>query len=341
MLINATQPEETRVVIVHGQELFDLDIESSNQEQRKGNVYKGRVMRVEAALEAAFVDYGESRHGFLPFKEVAPGRRAPGNADEGRAQVLREGQELLLQVEKEERDNKGASLTTFISLPGRYLVLVPNNPGVGGISRQIPAGERDRARQSLSALQVPEGMGLILRTAGIGKSTEELSKDLDHLLHTWDNIRQADTAHPSPFLVYREIDNTIRAMRDYLNDEVHEIWIDNEPLYQRAREYIASTMPEFLDRLMLYSEPGPMFIRHQIESQIENAYSRQIPLASGGSLIIDHTEALVSVDINSARATAGSDIEETALNTNLEAAREFARQLRIRDLGGLIVIDFH
>lgn len=338
MLINATQPEETRVALVDGQELFDLDIELAAQQQRKGNVYKGRVMRVEAALEAAFVDYGEERHGFLPFKEVSLDLRKSGGDEND--PVLHEGQELLLQVDKEARDNKGASLTTFISLAGRYLVLVPNNPRVGGISRQIPPGERDQARQVLSELNVPEGMGLILRTAGIGHSVAELNLDLEHLLSLWASIRDAARDHGSPFLVYKEIDGAIRAIRDYLTEEVREVLIDNESLHQQAREYIERTMPEFLERVKLYNDPEPIFIRHQVESQIETAYSRQLPLPSGGSLVIDHTEALICVDINSARATGGGDIEETALNTNLEGAQELARQLRIRDLGGLIVIDF-
>lgn len=339
MLINATQPEEIRVALVDGQELFDLDIELAAQQQRKGNVYKGRVMRVEVALEAAFVDYGEERHGFLPFKEVSLEQRTASNGDE-HDPALHEGQELLLQVDKEARDNKGASLTTFISLAGRYLVLVPNNPRVGGISRQIPPNERDQARQALSELDVPEGMGLILRTAGVGHSVADLGRDLEHLLSLWASIREAAQKHSSPFLVYKEIDGAIRAIRDYLTEEVREVLIDNESLYQQAREYIERTMPEFLERVKIYTDPEPIFIRHQIESQIETAYSRQLPLPSGGSLVIDHTEALICVDINSARATGGGDIEETALNTNLEAAQELARQLRIRDLGGLIVIDF-
>ena len=341
MLINATQPEEVRVALVDGQELFDLDIESAAQQQRKRNIYKGRVMRVEVALEAAFVDYGADRHGFLPFKEVALELRATDTSGNGeRGPALREGQELLLQVEKDERDNKGASLTTFISLAGRYLVLVPNNPRSGGISRQIPTEARDQARQVLSELNVPQGMGLILRTAGIGRSSAELGRDLDSLLDLWTSIREAARQHASPFLVYKEIGGAVRAMRDYLTEDVREVLIDSEALYQQAREYIERTMPEFLERVKLYTDPEPMFIRHKVESQIENAYSRHLPLPSGGSLVIDHTEALICVDINSARATGGGDIEETALNTNLEAAQEFARQLRIRDLGGLIVIDF-
>ena len=345
MLINATQPEELRVALVDGQRLYDLDIESTSREQKKSNIYKGRVVRIEPSLEAAFVDYGSERHGFLPFKEISRVlfRDNQDNEQHGRfniRDVLKQDMEFIVQVEKEERGNKGAALTTFISLAGRYLVLMPNNPRAGGVSRQIEGNDRNDAREAMSNLNIPQGMGLILRTAGVGKSTEELQWDLDYLLSLWDAITTAANNRPAPFLIYQESEVIIRAIRDYLRKDIAEIWIDNKDIYQRARDFMQQVMPQNLHKLKSYEERDPLFTRYQIESQIESAFSREVRLPSGGSLIIDHTEALLTIDINSSRATAGGDIEETALNTNLEAAEELARQLRLRDLGGLIVIDF-
>lgn len=346
MLINATQPEELRVAMVDGQRLYDLDIESASREQKKSNIYKGRVVRIEPSLEAAFVDYGAERHGFLPFKEIARTLFMDNQEQEqeqGRfniRDVLKQDQEFIVQVEKEERGNKGAALTTFVSLAGRYLVLMPNNPRAGGVSRQIEGSDRSEARESMSGLNIPHGMGLILRTAGVGKSSEELQWDLDYLLSLWDAITTAAREKPAPFLIYQESEVIIRALRDYLRKDIAEIWIDSRSVYQRALDFMQQVMPQNLNKLKFYEERDPLFTRYQIESQIESAFSREVRLPSGGSLIIDHTEALLTIDINSARSTAGGDIEETALNTNLEAAEEIARQLRLRDLGGLIVIDF-
>ena len=345
MLINATQPEELRVALVDGQRLYDLDIESAGREQKKSNIYKGRIVRIEPSLEAAFVDYGAKRHGFLPFKEIARTllKSKGDEGDRGRINVkdaLETGQEFIVQVEKEERGNKGAALTTFISLAGRYLVLMPNNPRAGGVSRQIEGTDRSDAREAMSVLDIPQGMGLILRTAGVGKTSDELQWDLDYLIHLWDAIKKAAKSRSSPFLIYHESDLVIRAIRDYLRKDISEIWIDDEEVYRRAREFMEQVMPVNLQKLKLYKERDPLFSRYQIEGQIETAFSREVSLPSGGSLIIDHSEALTSVDINSARATKGEDIEETALNTNLEAADEISTQLRLRDLGGLIVIDF-
>ena len=345
MLINATQPEELRVALVDGQRLYDLDIESTSREQKKSNIYKGRVVRIEPSLEAAFVDYGSERHGFLPFKEISRVlfRDNQDGEQQGRFNIkdhLKQDQEFIVQVEKEERGNKGAALTTFISLAGRYLVLMPNNPRAGGVSRQIEGNDRNDAREAMSNLNIPQGMGLILRTAGVGKSTEELQWDLDYLMSLWDAITSASEQHPAPFLIYQESEVIIRAIRDYLRKDITEIWIDNKEVYQRAHDFMQQVMPQNLHKLKSYEEHDPLFTRYQIESQIESAFSREVRLPSGGSLIIDHTEALLTIDINSSRATAGGDIEETALNTNLEAAEEIARQLRLRDLGGLIVIDF-
>ena len=344
MLINATQPEECRVAMVDGQFLYDLDIEVAGRSQRKASIYKAKITRVEQSLEAAFVDYGADRHGFLPFKEIAHEYFADKKTASGEPasvkDALAEGLELLVQVEKEERGRKGAALTTFPSLAGRYLVLMPNNPRAGGISRRIEGDERAELREALSVLEVPAGMGLIVRTAGVGKSAEELQWDLDYLLKLWRAIETAVDERAGPFLVYQESNVIIRAIRDYFSKDVSEILIDDEDMYRQAQDFIAQVMPESASRVRLYEGPVPLFSRFQIESQIETAFSHTVRLPSGGSIVIDHTEALVSVDVNSARATKGGDIEETALNTNLEAADEVARQLRLRDVGGLIVIDF-
>ncbi|MGQ0429059.1 MAG: Rne/Rng family ribonuclease [Gammaproteobacteria bacterium] len=344
MLINATQQEELRVALVDGQKLYDLSIDLPSREQKKGNVYKARIMRVEPSLEAAFVEYGSQRQGFLPLKEVAREyfrfQPAPGARFNIR-DVLQEGQELLVQVEKEERGNKGAALTTFISLAGRFLVLMPNNPRAGGVSRRIEGEERDVTRDSLDQLRVPEGMGTIVRTAGVGRGPEELQWDLDNLRANWDAIVTAAAGRTAPFLVYQESDAVTRALRDYLSDDIGEVLIDEPEAHARALEYVQRFMPpEALRQIKVYSDEVPLFTRFQIESQIESAYSHTVTLPSGGSIVFDYTEALVSIDINSARATRGADIETTAFNTNLEAAEEIARQLRIRDLGGLIVVDF-
>ena len=344
MLVNATQPEECRVAMVDGQFLYDLDIEMAARSQRKASIYKARITRVEPSLEAAFVDYGTERHGFLPFKEVARELYADRTTESGETatvkDALAEGQELLVQVEKEERGRKGAALTTFPSLAGRYLVLMPNNPRAGGISRRIEGEERTALREALSALEVPAGMGLIVRTAGVGKSREDLQWDLDYLLKLWRAVEAAASERPGPFLVYQESNVIIRAIRDYLDKDVSEILIDDEKVYGQARDFIAQVMPESTGRVRHYEGRIPLFSRFQIESQIESAFSHSVRLPSGGNLVIDHTEALVSIDVNSAKATRGGDIEETAFNTNLEAANEVARQLRLRDMGGLIVIDF-
>ncbi len=344
MLINATQPEELRVAMVDGQKLYDLDIETPSREQKKSNIYKGRVTRVEPSLEAAFVQYGtdKQRHGFLPFKEIARSYHN-GNGDNGRTSIkdaIKEGQEVVVQVDKEERGNKGAALTTFISLAGRYLVLMPNNPRAGGVSRRIEGEERDEIREALRQLDAPEGMGLIVRTAGVGRNIEELQWDLNYLLQLWSMIQKAAEERSAPFLIYQESNVIIRALRDYLRADTGEIQIDDAEVYGQAQEFVQQVMPHFLPKVKHYRDNVPLFTRYQIESQIESAFERQVQLPSGGAIVIDHTEALISIDINSARATKGSDIEETALNTNLEAAEEIARQLRIRDLGGLIVIDF-
>ena len=344
MLINATQPEECRVAMVDGQFLYDLDIEVAGRSQRKASIYKAKITRVEQSLEAAFVDYGAERHGFLPFKEIAREYYADKKTEVGEPasvkDALAEGLELLVQVEKEERGRKGAALTTFPSLAGRYLVLMPNNPRAGGISRRIEGEDRAELREALSALEVPAGMGLIVRTAGVGKSAEELQWDLDYLLKLWRAIETAVEERTGPFLVYQESNVIIRAIRDYFSKDVSEILIDDEDMYRQAQDFITQVMPESAGRVRRYEGQVPLFSRFQIESQIESAFSHTVRLPSGGSIVIDHTEALVSIDVNSARATKGSDIEETALNTNLEAADEIARQLRLRDVGGLIVIDF-
>src|SRR5512135_84334 len=351
MLFNATQQEELRVAIVEGQKLVDLDIESASREQRKSNIYKGVITRIEPSLEAAFVDYGEERHGFLPFKEVARSFFR-SDVDVGRAKIqeaLREGQELIVQVEKDERGTKGAALTTFISLAGRYLVLMPNNPRGGGVSRRVEGEDRNELRDTLDQLKVPEGMSVIARTAAIGRSAEELEWDLNYLMQLWQAIEAAAgdrTPGPDgkyvakPFLIYLESSLVIRAIRDYFQPDVGEILIDTEEVYEQARAFMQTVMPGNVGKVKLYRDDVPLFSRFQIEHQIESAYARQVALPSGGSIVIDHTEALVAIDVNSARATKGHDIEETALRTNLEAADEAARQLRLRDLGGLIVVDF-
>ncbi len=343
MLINATQKEELRVALVDGQRLFDLDIENTSHEQKKANIYKGRITRVEPSLEAAFVDYGAERHGFLPLKEIAREYFPKDYTYQGRPNirdVLTEGQEVIVQVSKEERGNKGAALTTFISLAGSYLVIMPNNPKAGGISRRIEGDERTELKEALSCLDVPEGVGLIVRTAGVGKSPEELQWDLKVLLHHWEAIKQAAQSRPAPFLIHQESDVIVRAIRDYLRRDIGEILIDNPKVFEKAKHHIKLVRPDFLNRVKLYQGEVPLFSHYQIESQIESAFQREVRLPSGGSIVIDVTEALIAIDINSARATKGSDIEETALNTNLEAADEIARQLRLRDLGGLVVIDF-
>ncbi|MGB5079158.1 MAG: Rne/Rng family ribonuclease [Burkholderiales bacterium] len=351
MLFNATQAEELRVAIVDGQKLVDLDIESASKEQRKSNIYKGVITRVEPSLEAAFVDYGTERHGFLPFKEVARQYFKPG-VDVGRARIqdaIHEGQELIVQVEKDERGNKGAALTTFISLAGRYLVLMPNNPRGGGVSRRVEGEDRDELRDIMDKLDVPGGMSIIGRTAGIGRSYEELQWDLSYLLKLWSKIVEATEPmrdpggkllNPAPFLIYQEGSLVIRAIRDYFQPDIGEILIDTDPIYEQTIAFMSNVMPDNVGRVKRYRDDVPLFSRFQIEHQIETAYSRQVSLPSGGAVVIDHTEALVSIDVNSARATRGHDIEQTAFQTNAEAAEEIARQLRLRDLGGLIVIDF-
>ena len=343
MLINATQKEELRVALVDGQRLFDLDIESPGHEQKKANIYKGKITRVEPSLEAAFVDYGAERHGFLPLKEIAREYFPADYVFQGRPNIrdiLTEGQEVIVQVNKEERGNKGAALTTFVSLAGSYLVIMPNNPRAGGISRRIEGDERIELKEALSSLDVPEGVGLIVRTAGVGKSPEELQWDLKVLLHHWEAIKQASQSRPAPFLIHQESDVIVRAIRDYLRRDIGEILIDSPKVFEKAKAHIKLVRPDFINRVKLYQGEVPLFSHYQIESQIESAFQREVRLPSGGSIVIDVTEALTAIDINSARSTRGGDIEETALNTNLEAADEIARQLRLRDLGGLVVIDF-
>lgn len=343
MLINATQQEELRVALVDGQKLYDLDIESPGHEQKKANIYKGTITRVEPSLEAAFVDYGADRHGFLPLKEIAKTYFPKGYRFEGRPNikdVIKEGQEVIVQIDKEERSQKGAALTTFVSLAGSYLVLMPNNPRAGGISRRIEGDERTELKQSLNQLELPEGMGLIVRTAGVGKSYEELAWDLSVLITHWNAVSKVAEERSAPFLIHQESNVIVRAIRDYLRRDIGEILIDKQSIYEQALKHIELVRPDFVSRVKLYSGEVPLFSHYQIESQIESAFQREVRLPSGGSIVIDPTEALTSIDINSSRATKGGDIEETALNTNLEAADEIARQLRLRDLGGLVVIDF-
>ena len=344
MLINATQPEEVRIALVDGQKLYDLDIENRTREQKKSSIYKARITRVEPSLEAAFVDFGSERHGFLPLKEISrtyfKKKGFDGNNRASIQELVREGQEVIVQVDKEERGNKGAALTTFISLAGRYIVLMPNNPRAGGISRRIEGEDRDELREALSQLELPQGMGVIVRTAGVGRSSEELNWDLNYLLQLWDAIQNADEEASTPALLYQENSAVLRAIRDNLRKDVGEVLIEGADAFEEASTFIAQVMPHYKEKVKAYSDAIPLFSRYQIESQIETAFQHTVKLPSGGSIVIDPTEALVSIDINSARATKGADIEETALNTNLEAADEIARQLRVRDIGGLIVIDF-
>jgi len=344
MLVNATQEEELRVALVDGQRIYDLDIEIPSRETKKANVYKGRITRVEPSLEACFVDYGAERHGFLPLKEVSRDyfktREGNGEGRPGIRDLIEEGQELIVQVEKEERGNKGAALTTFVSLAGRFLVLMPNNPRAGGVSRRIEGDDRDQLREAMDSLQIPDGMGAIVRTAGVGRTAEELQWDVNNLVDIWNAIRNASEGRPAPFLIYQESKAILRALRDYLSDDIGEILVDKQEIHAEAQDYMQRFMPGNLRKLKFYDDHVPLFTRYQIESQIESAYSHKVTLPSGGSIVIDHTEALVSIDINSARSTRGTDIETTACNTNLEAADEIARQMRLRDVGGLIVIDF-
>ena len=344
ILINATQAEELRVAMVSGQLLYDLDIEVPSREQKKSNIYKGVITRIEPSLEAAFINYGAERHGFLPFKEISREYFADNaKGPDGRYNVkdaIKVGQQLIVQVEKEERGNKGAALTSFISLAGRFLVAMPQNPRAGGVSRRIEGEDREQVRKVMAELEMPKGMGVIARTAGVGRSTEEMQWDLDYLVQLWDAIEKAAEQREAPFLIYQESDIVIRALRDHYKSDVGEILIDSQHAYDRAHEFMSMVMPNAINKLKKFDDKLPLFNRFQIENQIESAFTREVNLPSGGAIVIDHTEALTSIDINSARATKGSDIEETALNTNLEAADEIARQLRIRDLGGLLVIDF-
>ena len=344
MLFNATQPEELRVALVDGQRLYDLDIETTTRVSKKANIYKGRITRIEPSLEAAFVDYGAERHGFLPLKEISREYFKEGtDLSKGKVNIkeaLNEGTEVVVQVGKEERGNKGAALTTFISLAGRYLVLMPNNPRAGGVSRRIEGDDRSEARDALSLVDIPDDMGLILRTAGVGKNAEELQWDLDYLVNLWRSIQHESEQRPPPFLIYQESNLVVRAIRDYFRNDINEIIIDEPGIYKLAKEFVAQVMPHNSHKVKEYTDSVPLFTRYQIETQIESAFSREVRLPSGGALVIDPTEALISIDINSSRATKGSDIEETALMTNLEAADEIARQMRLRDIGGLIVIDF-
>ena len=342
MLINATQAEELRVAIVDGQQLYDIDIEQPAKEQKKSNIYKGRIVRLEPSLEAAFVDYGAGRHGFLPLKEISRDYFVPG-VDPNKAgmkEYLREGQEVVVQVDKEERGNKGAALTTYISLAGRYMVLMPNSPTAGGVSRRIEGDDRQALKQTMDALVIPDDMGVIIRTAGMGRDADELQWDLDYLIQVWKAISQAALSKPSPFLIYQESRLIIRALRDYMRPDIGEVLVDTDEIYEQAQDFMQLVMPHNLRKLKMYKDDIPLFNRFQIESQIEQAYERTVRLPSGGSIVVDQTEALTAIDVNSSRATKGGDIEETALNTNLEAAEEVARQMRLRDLGGLVVIDF-
>ena len=342
ILINGTQSEELRVASVNGQKLYDLDIENKSRNQNKGNIYKAIVTRIEPSLEAAFVNFGAERHGFLPLKEISKEYLKNETFDRKSSikDMLSEGQELIVQVERIERGNKGAALTTFISLAGKYLVLMPNNPKAGGVSRRIEGSDRKEVKENLDNLKKIKDGGNIIRTAGVGKSLEELQWDQEYLLTLWDSIVNSSKEKSAPFLIYRESNIIIRTLRDHMDDSINEILVDNEEVYNMASEFLNFSMPQQKDKLKLYSDKTPLFNKYQIENQIESAFSREVSLPSGGSIVIDHTEALISIDINSARSTKGSDIEETALNTNLEAAEEIARQLRIRDLGGLLVIDF-
>ena len=342
ILINGTQQEELRVASVNGQKLYDLDIEHKSRSQNKGNIYKAIVTRIEPSLEAAFVNFGAERHGFLPLKEISKEYLKNETFDKKRSikDMLNEGQELIVQIERIERGNKGAALTTFISLAGKYLVLMPNNPKAGGVSRRIEGSDRKEVKDNLDNLKSIKDGGVIIRTAGVGKTLEELQWDQDYLTTLWTNIVNSSEEKEGPFLIYRESNIIIRTLRDHMDDSIDEILVDNQEVYDTAKEFLEFSMPQQISKLKLYDDKTPLFNKYQIENQIETAFSREVSLPSGGSIVIDHTEALISIDINSARSTKGSDIEETALNTNLEAAEEIARQLRIRDLGGLLVIDF-
>ncbi|MCP4387514.1 MAG: Rne/Rng family ribonuclease, partial [Gammaproteobacteria bacterium] len=339
-----TQAEELRVAMVNGQLLYDLDIEVPSREQKKSNIYKAKITRVEPSLEAAFVNYGAERHGFLPFKEIAKQYYGDAPRDDNGKPILKDAlkvdQEIIVQVEKEERGNKGAALTSFISLAGRFLVAMPQNPRAGGVSRRIEGEDRDELKKVLSQLEMPEGMGVIVRTAGVGRSAEEMQWDLDYLTQVWGAIEKASEGKKAPFLIYQESDIVVRALRDHYRNDIGEILIDSEKAFQQAHDFMSMVMPGSINKLKRFEDKLPLFNRFQIENQIESAFSREVNLPSGGAIVIDHTEALTSIDVNSARATRGSDIEDTAKMTNLEAADELARQLRIRDLGGLIVIDF-
>ena len=340
MLINATQPEELRVALIDGQSIYDFDIEQSGQERKRSNIYKARVSRVEQSLGAAFVDFGAEKHGFLPVKELAPQYLKNKQGKNSINDCLTQGQEIIVQVDKEERGTKGAALTTFISLPGHYLVLMPNNPEAGGISRSLEGKAREEVKENYRSLDAPENMGLIARTAAEGASVNELQWDLEYLLSVWDAIQEANQLRKAPFLIYRDDDLISRTLRDFLREDITEVLVDSDEAYEKASEFAGRLAPELQDRVKRYSEAIPLFTRYQVESQIETAYQREVKLSNGGSITIDQTEALVAIDINSAKATGGSDIEETALKTNLEAAKEIAKQLRLRDIGGLIVIDF-
>ncbi|MCZ6487601.1 MAG: Rne/Rng family ribonuclease, partial [Gammaproteobacteria bacterium] len=344
ILINATQAEELRVAMVNGQRLYDLDIEVPSREQKKSNIYKGKITRIEPSLEAAFVNYGAERHGFLPFKEISKRYYKDGSIGEngkpGIKDAIEVDQEIIVQIEKEERGNKGAALTSFISLAGRFLVAMPQNPRAGGVSRRIEGEDRDSVKKVLSEINMPDDMGVIVRTAGVGRSTEEMQWDLDYLHQVWVAIDKAAAEKPAPFLIYQESDIVVRALRDHYKSDIGEILIDSKQAYDQAHDFMSMVMPNTLSKLKHFDDNLPLFNRFQIETQIESAFSREVTLPSGGAIVIDHTEALISIDVNSARATRGSDIEDTAKLTNLEAADEIARQLRIRDLGGLIVIDF-
>ena len=340
ILINATHNEEIRVALCKDNHLYDFALENRTREQKKANIYKGHITRVEPSLEAAFVEYGSARQGFLPLREIAPEYLHGNLREDNIKQLLKEGDEVIVQVEKEERGNKGAALSTYISLAGRYLVLMPNNSKAGGISRQISGKVREEMKQIIASLSIPKGMSVIVRTAGLGKGFEDLQNDLNHLLDIWTSILDQNKKRPSPCLVHQEAGVVTRAVRDYLRDDISEVWIDSENAYNEAANFIAAVMPAQLDKLRKYTEYEPMFARFGIERQIETAYQREVRLPSGGSIVIDQTEALVSIDINSSKSTKGSDVSETAYHTNLEAADEIARQLRLRDMGGLIVIDF-
>ena len=340
MLINATQPEELRVALIDGQSIYDFDIEQKGQERKRSNIYKARISRIEPSLGAAFVDFGAEKHGFLPVKELAPQFLKNKKGKSSITESLTQGQEIIVQVDKEERGTKGAALTTFISLPGHYLVLMPNNPEAGGISRSLEGKARDEVKENFRSLDVPEGMGLIARTAAQGSSLDELQWDLEYLLSVWDAIQEANQLRKAPFLIYRDDDLISRTLRDFLREDITEVLVDTDEAFEKASEFSGRLAPDLQDKVKRYDEAIPLFTRYQVESQIETAYQREVVLNNGGSITIDQTEALVAIDINSSKATGGADIEETALKTNLEAAKEVAKQLRLRDIGGLIVIDF-